>query len=366
MHNMKNVTQDEKNVVIEIPKWALPKEEITFYIKIKKQLKFSKIIIEFPSNIELKDRINIIDSSYDGKKLIINSIGKLSMSTEDYCGVTVATNEISNDLATKSKINISIIDENKNVTYYETYVRVFRPHLKITQIPESISLGNVEETTLPIHFEFEGFGDISLRIESRINGIFVSEDDTFMDKLLQGWLNEGVLDEFKNNDENDITINKEQLVKDLDALKTKIDADPLYVKKLMDNKKYRSEAITFLKKLSDSKQEKFIDVMTDTMQGYLIKKISDMFSRNFGKHLYLSTGTNIKTQIKTEITQLAVTIHYKDLLNNEYEPLIANVKITDKRIHGKKFDVVIPIDIENVNEKKAYRNVMGMEIDHVS
>ena len=366
MYNVKNVNQNEKNVIIEIPKWALPKEEITFYVKIKKQLKFSKIIIELPSCITLKDLINVIDSNCDGKKLTINSIGKISISDKDYCGITVATNKIPNELATKNKIKISIIDENNNITYYETYVRIFRPHLKIIQIPKSISLGDVEETTLPIHFEFEGFGDISLRIESRINGVFVSEDDTLIDKLLQGMLNEGILEEFKNEDKNDITINKEQLAKDLDAFKTKMDADPSYIKKLINNKKYTSEVITFLKKLSDSKQEKFIDVMTDTMQGYLIKKISDMFSRNFGRHLYLSTGSNIKTQIKTEITHLMLTIHYKDLLNNEYEPLTVDVKITDKRVHGKKFDVIIPIDIENVNENKAYHNVMGMEIDYVN
>ena len=179
---------------------------------------------------------------------------------------------------------------NGESTKVETYARVFRPLLEIDQIPQQISLNDVEEATLPIHLKFKGFGDISIQIEGDIGGSLVSEGGrSVMDRLFHGYLREGLFDaEINHPDESGIIIDKTKLVRAFDEIKLKL-KDAEYMEKLEKDKEITSEAIEWLKSFEDPQQEKFMNVLYDTMEGYMIKKLTDIFARNVSRHLQILT-----------------------------------------------------------------------------
>lgn len=355
-----------QKIEAEIPQWALPREEITFYVKLRKDVEFSKIIITLPTCLEIKDFINVISHRQDQNRTEILEIGRSSLSKKDFFGITIASTEPFDDLAVKSKILIRLVETNGTETEIETFARIFRPLLKTIQIPEQISLNDVEEATLPIHLKFEGFGDISIRIEGSIGGELVSEGGrTVMDRLFHGFLREGVFDkELQKVDEDGITIDKTKLVRAFDELKTKL-RDVEYLKELENDKEIRRDVIDWLKSFEKDEQERYMNVLYDTMEGYMIKKLTDIFARNIGKHLQIDSGTNIVAEIKAKLTNLHLKIFYKDLAGNIYSPLESTVKIIDKRENDTEVRVVIPIEIEKVDETEAYKDVGAMTIRNV-
>ena len=48
------------------------------------------------------------------------------------------------------------------------------------------------------------------------------------------------------------------------------------------------------------------------MEGYLIKKLTNMFSRNLSRHLQIDSGTNISAKIQATLTKLDLKIFYRD------------------------------------------------------
>ena len=350
----------------EIPPWALPQEEITFYVKLQKNITISKIIIQIPEYFEIKDFINIEKFKQYKNQIVVLMIGKSSFSKYDYFGITIATREPFNDLAVKSKISINLIESNNTTTQIETYARIFRPLLVIDKVPKRIPLNNVEETTLPIHLKFKGFGDISIRIEADIEGALVSEGGvSVMDRLFHGFLRDGIFDtELDKNNNNDIQINKTNFVRAFDEFKIKL-RDPDYLKNLEKDNDIAKDAIEWLKSFKEEQQEKFMNVLYGTMEGYMIKKLTDILARNVSRHLQLDSGTSIIAEIKTKLTDLRLRIFYRDLAGNIYPPLEANVEILDKRKDDVELHVMIPIDIEHVDESEAYKDVGVMDIHNV-
>jgi|APSaa5957512535_1039671.scaffolds.fasta_scaffold11809_3 hypothetical protein len=354
------------NIETEIPSWVLPREEITFYVKIKNDTDFSKIQIDVPDCFEIKDFINVLEHNSSENMLEVTKIGRSTLSKKDYFGITIVSKEIFDDLATQREIKIKMFETNGNISDISTFVRIFRPHLEIDQIPQEISLNDVEETTLPLHLKFKGFGDISIRIEANIGGSLVSEGGrSVMDRLFHGFLQEGLFDaEFEEIDEQGIVIDKTKLVRAFDEIKTKL-KDVEYMKELEKDKEITQEAIEWIKSFNETEQGKFMNVLYETMEGYMIKKLTDVFARNVSRHLQIDSGTNIIAEIKAKLTELHVKIFYKDLAGNTYQELKSTVRIVDKREKDTQLRVVIPIDIEHVNEDGAYKNVSVMEIPNV-
>ena len=186
-----------------------------------------------------------------------------------------------------------------------------------------------------------------------------------MDRLFHGFLREGIFDaELDNTDDNGIKIDKTNLVRAFDEFKIKL-KDVEYMKNLENDKEITKEAIEWLKSFEDKQQEKFMNVLYDTMEGYMIKKLTDIFARNVSRHLQLDSGANIIAEIKTKLTDLKLRIFYRDLAGNAYHPLETTVQIVDRREHDGEVHVVIPIEIEHVDESGAYKDVGDMEIHNV-
>lgn len=219
--------------------------------------------------------------------------------------------------------------------------------MEINQIPTKISIIENEETVLPIHLKYQGFGDVSIRIEGTIGGDIVTEGGRMlMDTVFYGLMKEGIVDEeYKEKTESGIVVNKEKLLNLIDEFKDQL-KDPAYIEKFEKDKEVTQESVEWLKSFNEGEQEKFMNVLYDTVETYLIKKITDLVSKNVSNKTHLDSGTKISTTIQTQITNLHMKIFYIDLKGNVYAPLETDVKIVDKRKNIAPIRVTIPIEIE--------------------
>lgn len=353
----------ENPVEVTLPPWALPREEITLYVRMQKDVDFSKVVIDLPECFEIKDTINVINLENHDNIIEVIEIGRPESVSIDYFGIVISSTQPFDELAKEIKIPVTIIDKNGNKTDYISHARIFRPLLEIEQIPDEIKLNDTEDSTLPIHLKFKGFGDISIRIEAKIAGNLVSEGGTsIVDKVFDDFLKEGILQKHLPS-ENDlgIEINKTAMVRILDDFKTRI-KDKDYLDKMTQNKDVTREVRQLLEEFNSSDQEKTMKILYDTVEGQLIRKLTNLLKRSVSCNVNLDSGTKISTELKADITNLTLKIFYKDLANNVYEPLVKTLSIIDNRKIDPEIRVTIPIEVEKVNDSEKYQNVEKMEI----
>ena len=349
------------NFYVRCPTWALPREEIPIHIEINKDItKYLKNIkINLIDDFELIDIINIANHEVKDNTIIINEIGKAKKSDFDYFGIVVATKKLPSELKKEIPINIEFEYHNGTKENMIQNARIFRPLLSFESIPEDITISDNDESLpkIPIRLKFIGFGDISLRTECKIEGEIVSIGTSMLDEVLRRIINEGIV----NGDENKNTVKVNQnYVENITAQIREKFRKGENLQQIMKEQQITKDDIESLYELSHKEKEKFMEIFFKTVENYVTKIISDMLSRNPGDNLQLESQTKIHAQIKLPSTNVTIKFFYKDLLGNEYEPIEKVVQINDKRKNPSNFDVEIPLEIKDVDETKAYKNVGAM------
>ena len=171
------------------PPWTLPKEDIPIHVKIDKSItpKIKQAVITIPSNMTLRDTINIARHNYADKQLIIHECEQASGSDFDYFGFVVATTELPKEL--KRKVPLRIVFQYKDGTAEEHYapVKIFRPKLAFDSTPSKLTITskNNKTVTLPVNVRFSGFGHIVIQVECSIQGQVVSINDSILEDVLR-------------------------------------------------------------------------------------------------------------------------------------------------------------------------------------
>lgn len=255
-----NENQAMPKISTSIAPWVLPNEEIPVYVYLNKTLSYSKIEIEIPDYCHVVETINILDYEQKDNHIIITKIGTFPFSKKDYFGLIITTDKIFDELAIKIPIKITLSETSGNLQTDISYARIFRPLIEINQIPREILLNEIDDTILPIHLKYKGFGDVSLRIECTVGGDIVTEGGSSpMDTIFYGLMKEGIVDdEFKEKTKSGIVVNKQKLLALLDEFKHKL-RDKDYVKALENDKEIKKEAIDWLKSFNEIEQEKFMN-----------------------------------------------------------------------------------------------------------
>ena len=349
---------------ITCPTWALPKEEIPIHVKIDKSI--TKILknatIHLPDCFKLVDTINLSEYDVQDNKIIITNIGKTSKSEYDYFGITIASKELFDELKKQLPIKIIFTYHDGTSEEHTTHARIFRPLLEIETVPDNIVLtdGLIEQPKFPFSLKFTGFGEIHLRSECRIGGRIVSVGSSVLDEVLQRMLKEGFLPD-DNLDSKGVKINDEYIKNLSNQLKNDFLKDE-DIQKMLKSGQIDEESANMLYELNKEKQEKLMSIMYKTVEGYLIKIISDILKRNVSDNLQLESETKINASIKIPTTDVTVQFFYKDLIGNVYPPLEQKVQIIDRRENPSGFDVEISLVISKVDESDAYKNVGTMQI----
>lgn len=348
---------------VTISPWALPREEITLYVKLGKNVDFAQISITLPECFIVNDFINVIKKDVTDNHVSVYEIGRTDMSEFDYFGIVIATKSPFKELAVQKAIAIRLIEKNNSITDQTVYAKIFRPLLEISNIPESIKLTDTNNVSIPMDLKFSGFGDIGLRVEASIGGQIVSEGESLIDQIFHGLLKEGFVEKElrEDNKDLDIQIDKNTVLNLINEFKSKL-SDSDYVEQYLNDKETKHETVEWLKKLNEIEQEKFMLILYDTIEGFLTHKLTDLLTRTLSSNLHLDSGSKISAEIKAKVTELKIKILYKDLMDNEYDPLNATIQIIDNRKTISKIHVNIPIEIEDVDESNAYKNVESMKI----
>jgi len=351
------------------PPWALPREDIPIHVRLNKNIteKILKAIIELPECFELKDTINASEFKQFSNRIEITSIGKVAKSEWDYFGIVIATKEPFTELKKQIRIGIKLIFKDNTEQDFEVFARVFRPLLEIENIPEEIPITDNprSEPVVPINLKFTGFGDISIRLESTIGGQIVSQGDSVLDEIFQRMMKEGLIKENMLDNKLGIKVNEDYIHRVLSDFKEKFRTSN-QLEKMMNDNELAKEAAEMLLAYSDEEKEKFMTVFYKTIEGYLIKIVTDILNRNISNNLHVESSTSINTQIEVPITDVTLKIFYKDVIGNEYPSLEQKIKLHDKRKDPSKFHVNIPLEIKHVDDKNAYKNVGDMVIGSVT
>ena len=316
--------------------------------------------MEFPEDLELVETINVPEPSR-GRILKVNRIYPTPRSKTDYFGVILKYSKTPPDLGISMPIKITL-DTGTEAVSKQAYAKIFRPSLSIDQIPPRITIPENHDAILPIHLKYGGFGDVSIRISGSIGGKIVTKGgqspvDLFFDELIE----EGLIGKILEDDPLSGTDLDEERLAALDAVKDKM-KNKDYVAKLLLDRQLHNETVAELRGFSKSEREKFMNALYNTLETSLLKKISDILSKNITSKARLDSGTEISMELRAEITDLNLKIFYRDLMGNVYPPLVADVKIVDKRSNNAPVSVSIPIEIEKLDESKAFKNVAGMRL----
>ena len=335
---------------IQCPRWALPREDVPIHVKMDKSVTPSirRVVISWPDCLEIKDIINVSKHDMQNGKMTINSIEKAEASSFDYFGLVVATTDPFDELRRQVPLNIVFWYVNGTSEEHIVPVRIFRPRLEFEQVPDEIILAKNKDPKLPINLKFSGFGDVVVRAECTIKGKLVSVGDSLLDLTVRRFY-----DEFANNTSTDgdvLAADKENVYRVTRDLRKLI--------KTTDNKVLNKEIIEVANSLDAKERERFMNIFYDTIEGYLLKTLSDFIKQNVGSRTRLESETKIYTEITLPITEVALRVIYQDLAGNEYSTCTRQIKI--KSNIRSSFDVEIPVIIKRVNEKEAYTNVSNM------
>ena len=161
-----------KLISTEIPKWALPKEQVSLYIKIHKIDDIKQIIVKIPEYFIVNELINVRVFEKQNNDFIITKIGKLE-NNQNYFGIVLLSTKYFTKLATKNLIKIIVITNSGTEEIFYEHARIFRPKMEV-DIDNEIILSN-NQNKIPLHVKFIGFGDISIRIEAEIGGKIVTK-----------------------------------------------------------------------------------------------------------------------------------------------------------------------------------------------
>lgn len=350
---------------IACPKWALPREEIPVHVKIDKSVtrNIKNAILSLPDCFELIDTINISKHDLENNQVVVKNIGKANMSEYDYFGITIATREPFDELKKQIPIDIQFNLLDGTVEKFTTYARIFRPLLEFEDSLKNITLTDnpKDDVVLPISLKFTGFGEINLRSECKIDGKIVSTGTSVVDEVLQRLLKEGFFKDEKSNSEAGLSINEEYIHNVTDEIKKEFLKDD-DIRKMLESGQIDEDSAQQLYELNREEQEKLVNIFYKTVEGYLIKIISDILKRNVSNNLQLESQTKIHTLIKIPITDITIRFFYKDIVGNEYAPIEQKIQIVDKRTNPSGFKVEIPVEITKVDESNAYKNVGSMAI----
>ena len=348
---------------IHCPSWALPREEIPVHVTINKDISstLKNTKINLSDYFELKDTINLTSFKVDSGQVIVNKIDTAEKSNFDYFGFIIATKKPFTDLKKEIPINIEFEFNDGRKKKLVQYARIFRPLLEFNKDPENIILYDKDRSIrIPLSLKFTGFGEINLRVECKIGGQIVSVGTSVLDEILHRIINDGIIS-VNDNEELNVTINRNYVENMVFQLKEKLKTDK-DIQRMIREQQLDTNTKELLYELAREDKEKFMNIFFKSVEGYLIKIISDLLKRNIGDNLQIDSPTKIHTSIRLPSTNVEIKIFYKDVIGNEYESLTKTITIIDKRANPIIFDIEIPLEITQVDESNAYKNVGVMKI----
>lgn len=297
------------------------------------------IRITVPSGIVLKEFLNVADYSQEGNLFIIKKLR-----TNNFFGLTVASDGIIGKPHVSKKINISLIQGDKEVLSKDFVANIYRPYVQVVASLGSITVSDEAHQKVPLQtsLKLSGFGKIQIRIEVSTGGEFIERAEPLYQEIVRK-----TLSSFREHEKK--------------GEKKNIVIDPLYVQRKVKEYIERIEKRDFpldvgAKEIEefnewmgkDTNREKVMELITKNLERLIVDSLLFYFDRYPTENIQMPQGKPVMV-IEKATQKVTVRFRYMDALLNEYEPVEIAVNINDLR-ENKARPLEIPIDIHWIFE----------------
>lgn len=316
-----------------IAPWALATEDLPIHLMWNNSLEFDKIELVVPSDIDIKDFFNV-----DVYTSVDNRIEILKLKTPSYFGFLVSTKNKITDIHIKRNIQTNFYMNNDIVLSEIFEANIFRPVLKLLKPPNEFTLSNdASKNHIDINVEVTGFGRIQVKSDVSSGGKFRARLEPLYQQLL-GQIITAFDSDFESSEDEEIKINP-------DFIQDRADEFINWVKEgrlpIAYNEK---DLFAFKIWLYDTKNyDKVIEILSKHMNALLVNSLVHFLDRSPEDNITLLRGEP-SVLIDKFIHTITVRLTYQDSMDNEYDPLLAEIKIND--IRREKVQINIPINFK--------------------
>jgi len=352
--------QEPDRVNLYIAPWALPRENIPIHVQWKREFSFQTVRIDIPEGFGFVEFVNLDEVKIQDRHAIIekNNISKAEQST--YFGCIIRCVDVPKSTTYEAKIVITFYDDSQAKFSTDLKARIFRPQVGFVKAPAAIELNDdISVRSLPLYLSYTGFGDIQLQIQGRIGGTIVSGEGSVAYEILKRlWLSEisDVEDKGDNKKKETLTVAPEYVRNIAGEVQRILETGEI------PSGTFDKEVLEAMKKWLGSARVKntFMELFYSRIEDLLLSLLVDILESHPATNVKLADPrTRISTQIRAPVENLTLSLRYRDLLGNEYEPVNVSVKVIDQRTQSKSAALDIPIVIDKWDDRPLL-NVAGV------
>lgn len=352
--------QDPDGVELHIAPWALPKEDIPIQVRWKPDFNFRIVRVEIPEGFVFVEFVNVDEVKIEERRATVEKIKISRAERSTYFGCIVRCIQVPKATAHEATITF-LFSEDSDVTLSTSVnARIFRPQVSFVQAPATIELTDESSVkSLPLYLRYMGFGDIQLQIQAAIGGAIVSEGGSVAYEILKRlWLSEISETEDKEHDQ------KKKVLKVAPDYVRNIAGE---VQRILETGEippgtFDKEVLDEIKEWLGSSRVKntFMDVFYSRIEDLILGLLVDVLESNPATNVKLTDPrARISAQIRAPVEKITLSLRYRDLMGNDYEPVEVAVKVVDHRVKGKSAAIDIPIVISKWDDSPLL-NVAGV------
>ena len=315
--------------------WALCREEIPIHLLWKADFKYDRIQIDFPSDIEIKELLNVERHETTDSGIVIKAL-----KTPNFLGFYAQLGRVCEEQHQKRHIKIDFYSGGE-LKYTHTFVaNIYRPMLSLLQSPEKIVLSDKVDIRklINISMKLSGFGRVQIKPEISTGGEFLARADRLYYELARRIASTFRLEEGDLEAEKAIEIDAawlqsmaESFIENMRAGKISLEID-------------KSDLEEFRAWISDpDNADNVMKLVHGQLENLLIQSLLFYLEKYPSDNVELGAG-NPYTLIESATRKLRIRFRYKDALKTEYPPVEVEIPIEDRRTDRSKV-LEVPINI---------------------
>lgn len=354
----------DPEITVSVVPWALPREPIPIRVSWAKKLRPTELRLTLPEGFAFVEAVHAGAVQFNGTSVKLQVISSRILDP-NYIGAVIRFSAIPKELHHFSDVRIELQAEAQTIWEGRVRCNIFRPSIEVVGKDREFDLTDgMSKMTLPITIKYVGFGEVQVRIRSKIGGRLVSRNESVANELLRRLWESGALDVHRKSDSEEKKVRARRAVRlspeyveEMAAEVQRIIATGEMPDEYFDEQS-KSEITAWFERFRENKIAK--DSLQRTVQDLLIDILVDLFDRHPSQDVTLeSAQTRVRARLKAPIEKLSIELHYTDLLNNEYSPATALVSVNDKRDRDRELAIDIPITVQGV-EYKPFLDVVSM------
>ncbi len=322
--------------------WALPREGIPIHLIWKHQTDYDHILVNHPKDIEITEYYNV-----KNHHIVKDGLVKIeSLRSPGFFGFVLATKNIFDNLHIEKEFTISFIKDEKICLSKNLKAHYYRPKIEIIDCPEIITLSDGMDSSglVKVTMKLWGFGKVSMSTEFNHGGGFEANPESLYRELVGRLLSVFRDMPHEEQKEHSIMINKDWLEREVQNYADKLNNGEL---PLDINEHDLDDFKDWIGQPENMDTLKIF--LSRQMENILIDSLLFYFDRFPTDEVELRQGSP-EVHIKHATENLQIRFHYRDSIQNEYEPIEVSLKINDER-SNKRADTKIPIGIRWIKER---------------